>query len=297
MGSRYLLRRILQAILTIAAIVLLNFVLFRMMPGSPDRLSRNPNASNEARAALRARWGLDKPLFPDQFVAYLEATAQGDFGAVVQVQGPGRHGRHRRPGLADDHPVRPGRADRDRRRARPRRVQRLETRRRGRLRRQRHLAHPLFDAVLPVRDDPPGHLRDRARLVPDVRHVRAGQDLHVVRGPAPRLRTPPRPAAGRGQPRADRPVLHPHALVGHRDARRGLRDDGQGQGPPRVPGPARPRGPERPAADGLAHRHQPRLHHRRRDHGRGRVQLARPRDAHPGGARGARLPGAPGASS
>ena len=87
MGSRYLLRRILQAILTIAAIVLLNFVLFRMMPGSPDRLSRNPNASNEARAALRARWGLDKPLFPDQFVAYLEATAQGDFGQSFKFKG------------------------------------------------------------------------------------------------------------------------------------------------------------------------------------------------------------------
>jgi len=87
MGSRYLLRRIMQAILTIAAIVLLNFVLFRMMPGSPDRLSRNPNASNEARAALRARWGLDAPLFPDQFVAYLESTVQGDFGQSFKFKG------------------------------------------------------------------------------------------------------------------------------------------------------------------------------------------------------------------
>jgi peptide/nickel transport system permease protein len=80
MGSRYLGRRAVQALVTIGAIVLLNFVLFRAMPGSPDRLSHNPNASQAAQAALRARWGLDKPLFPDQFVAYITSTAQGDFG-------------------------------------------------------------------------------------------------------------------------------------------------------------------------------------------------------------------------
>ena len=37
MSGRYLARRVAQAILTIVAIVLLNFVLFRMMPGSPER--------------------------------------------------------------------------------------------------------------------------------------------------------------------------------------------------------------------------------------------------------------------
>jgi len=43
MGSRYLLRRILQAMLTIAGIVVLNFILFRAMPGSPERMSHNPS--------------------------------------------------------------------------------------------------------------------------------------------------------------------------------------------------------------------------------------------------------------
>ena len=36
MGGRYLARKAAQAVLTIFAIVLLNFVLFRMMPGSPS---------------------------------------------------------------------------------------------------------------------------------------------------------------------------------------------------------------------------------------------------------------------
>ena len=81
MGSRYLARRVLQAIITIVGIILLNFLLFRAMPGSPERiLLRNPNLSQEVLEAQKAKWGLDKPLFPDQFVLYIAATVQGDFG-------------------------------------------------------------------------------------------------------------------------------------------------------------------------------------------------------------------------
>jgi len=86
MGGRYLARRVLQAILTITFIILLNFLLFRMMPGSPERvLARNlPEA---ARAQLLVRWGLDKPLIPDQLVAYVSATLQGDLGESYKFRG------------------------------------------------------------------------------------------------------------------------------------------------------------------------------------------------------------------
>ena len=87
MGSRYLLRRILQAILTIVGIIVLNFVLFRAMPGSPERLSHNPNQSAAARADLRAHYGLDQPLIPDQFVRYVSTTIQGDFGQSYKYKG------------------------------------------------------------------------------------------------------------------------------------------------------------------------------------------------------------------
>jgi peptide/nickel transport system permease protein len=87
MGSHYLLRRISVAILTIAGIVLLNFILFRAMPGSPDRISRNPNMTAEARADLRARWGLDQPLIPDQLVSYVSSTLRGDFGESFKYKG------------------------------------------------------------------------------------------------------------------------------------------------------------------------------------------------------------------
>jgi peptide/nickel transport system permease protein len=79
-SSRYIVRKLLQALVTVVAIVLLNFVLFRMMPGSPERATKNPHMTPAFVAAERAKWGLDKPLFPDQLVAYVAATATGDLG-------------------------------------------------------------------------------------------------------------------------------------------------------------------------------------------------------------------------
>jgi len=88
MSGRYLLNKILQAIVTIVLLVLLNFLLFRMMPGSPERiLGRNPNVSAEAIAATRERWGLDKPVLPDQLVAYVSSIAQGDLGFSFVYRG------------------------------------------------------------------------------------------------------------------------------------------------------------------------------------------------------------------
>lgn len=87
MSGRYFGRKLLQAILTIAAIIVLNFVLFRLMPGSPDRATRNPHLTPELIAQNRARWGLDKPLFPDQLVNYIGETLTGDLGYSIKYRG------------------------------------------------------------------------------------------------------------------------------------------------------------------------------------------------------------------
>jgi peptide/nickel transport system permease protein len=88
MGGGYLARKAAQAALTIFAIVLLNFVLFRMMPGSPERvLLRNPYLTQEKIAQVRIAWGLDKPLIPDQLVRYVEATVSGDLGYSLKFRG------------------------------------------------------------------------------------------------------------------------------------------------------------------------------------------------------------------
>ncbi len=88
MATRFIARRFAQAALTIFLIVLLNFILFRAMPGSPERvLARNPNVSPEAIQQIRERWGLDKPLIPDQLIAYIGATFRGDLGDSFAEQG------------------------------------------------------------------------------------------------------------------------------------------------------------------------------------------------------------------
>jgi peptide/nickel transport system permease protein len=85
----YLGRRLASAFITIALITLINFLLFRAMPGSPERiLMRNtPNVTEEMKQAARARWGLDKPVFPDQLVAYIGSTVQGDLGFSFAARG------------------------------------------------------------------------------------------------------------------------------------------------------------------------------------------------------------------
>ena len=88
MSGRYLGRKFAQAVFTILAIVVLNFLLFRMMPGSPERvLLRNQYLTKEKVAEVRAEWGLDKPLIPDQLVAYLQSTARGDLGYSFYFRG------------------------------------------------------------------------------------------------------------------------------------------------------------------------------------------------------------------
>jgi len=89
MGSSFVARRVVQALVTIVLIVLLNFVLFRAMPGSPERviLRGTPNVTTAQLEAARQRWGLDKPVFPDQFVAYVGATVRGDLGYSFIARG------------------------------------------------------------------------------------------------------------------------------------------------------------------------------------------------------------------
>jgi peptide/nickel transport system permease protein len=88
MSGRYLARRLVTAAFTILLILLVNFFLFRAMPGSPERiLGRNPNVTPEILQAKREQWGLDKPVIPDQLIAYVGSTLQGDLGFSFVARG------------------------------------------------------------------------------------------------------------------------------------------------------------------------------------------------------------------
>lgn len=70
-------RRLLTAIPTLLAIIVLSFLLMRFAPGGPFDGER-PLAP-ETRAALEAAYGLDKPIW-EQVWLYLTRLAHGDFG-------------------------------------------------------------------------------------------------------------------------------------------------------------------------------------------------------------------------
>jgi peptide/nickel transport system permease protein len=86
----YLIRKITMALLTLAVVVTMNFFLFRVLPGDPVRavIGRNVRISAEAQQALRVQFGLDKPVFPDQFFSTIGQWAQGNLGLSWSLREP-----------------------------------------------------------------------------------------------------------------------------------------------------------------------------------------------------------------
>lgn len=96
------------AIFTIAFVVILNFFLFRVLPGDPARQGiRDPRMTKQSIEAVRVRFGLDKPVincfasvnplktgncfinpFETQFFIYARNLFQGDFGISFNYNRP-----------------------------------------------------------------------------------------------------------------------------------------------------------------------------------------------------------------
>lgn len=79
MMGRYILRRLLQAIPLLIMVSIFMFFLIHLMPGGPDRILINPRLSPAGRAALRATFGLDDPLWL-QYLKWVKHVLVGDFG-------------------------------------------------------------------------------------------------------------------------------------------------------------------------------------------------------------------------
>ncbi|MBR1208290.1 MULTISPECIES: ABC transporter permease [unclassified Bradyrhizobium] len=78
--SQYILRRLMIAIPSLLGISLVLFVVLALAPGDPfSELATNPNVPPEVQAALRAKFGLDDPIYL-RYLHWLSAMAQGDWG-------------------------------------------------------------------------------------------------------------------------------------------------------------------------------------------------------------------------
>ncbi|WP_135470186.1 ABC transporter permease [Crenalkalicoccus roseus] len=78
--SQYLIRRLLVAIPSLLGISVVLFTVLALAPGDPfEELATNPAVPPEVRAALRAKFGLDDPIFVRYF-RWLAAMLNGDWG-------------------------------------------------------------------------------------------------------------------------------------------------------------------------------------------------------------------------
>jgi ABC-type dipeptide/oligopeptide/nickel transport system permease component len=87
-GTDYVLKRIAFAIVTVFVAVSINFVLFRLAPGTAvSNLSRVPHATQELRHALKQQFGLDKSKGA-QYVIYLKQLVHGNLGISFENEQP-----------------------------------------------------------------------------------------------------------------------------------------------------------------------------------------------------------------
>ena len=88
---KYVLRRLGETIPTTIGILLLTFVLFNVVGGSPAEVVLGKNATAESIAAFNHKWGYDKPLIlstDSQFVNFVGGICKGDFGYSLENQEP-----------------------------------------------------------------------------------------------------------------------------------------------------------------------------------------------------------------
>ncbi|MBW4514135.1 MAG: ABC transporter permease [Timaviella obliquedivisa GSE-PSE-MK23-08B] len=85
----YILRRLLQAFLTILLASALSFFIIQLAPGDYlDALRQNPQISEETIKGLQQRFGLDKPIVEQYFLWLRQIVTQGDFGISFAYQRP-----------------------------------------------------------------------------------------------------------------------------------------------------------------------------------------------------------------
>ncbi|MFV0381453.1 MAG: ABC transporter permease [Breznakia sp.] len=75
--TKYILKRVGYAVLTLFVLVAITFALMHLLPGDP--FSGEKAISEAARAALNEKFGLDKSI-PEQFIQYLQNLSRGDLG-------------------------------------------------------------------------------------------------------------------------------------------------------------------------------------------------------------------------
>ncbi len=83
---RFVLVRLVRALVTIIAVMTFAFVVLRLS-GDPAEVLLGPDVPQDVIDAFRASWGLDRPVF-FQYVDYMAAILRGDFGLSMRDRSP-----------------------------------------------------------------------------------------------------------------------------------------------------------------------------------------------------------------
>jgi peptide/nickel transport system permease protein len=83
----FALQRLIQTLIIMVVILTILFVLFRLMPGDPTTFMLESDVSVEEQQYLRAKWGLDQPLWK-QYVLYFKNFFAGNFGSSFYYNKP-----------------------------------------------------------------------------------------------------------------------------------------------------------------------------------------------------------------
>jgi peptide/nickel transport system permease protein len=80
--------KVLGALGSLFFVLVVNFFLFRVLPGDPARtLGRGRFRTEEALERFRGQYGLDEPLF-QQFLTFLQNTMTGELGVSLRYRAP-----------------------------------------------------------------------------------------------------------------------------------------------------------------------------------------------------------------
>ncbi len=82
--AKYILKRLLLAVITIYLVATITFFLMNLVPGGPFIAEKS--ISLQAQAALKEKFGLDKPLIV-QYKNYMLSILHGDFGLSLKQRG------------------------------------------------------------------------------------------------------------------------------------------------------------------------------------------------------------------
>jgi peptide/nickel transport system permease protein len=85
--TRYLLRRVALAVLTLWLVTIAVFVITNILPGNPALVRLGPFASKAALHAEEVRMGLDKPL-QQRYWSFLSGAVHGDLGTSFKTERP-----------------------------------------------------------------------------------------------------------------------------------------------------------------------------------------------------------------